>query len=112
MARRGGGLFSGLKDSTQRNRNMILYVLLLVSLFGALGGWLSLPDRVTMMGTTEGVEPIYLPKLAAIGINLGVSGGFSLLFWWRPRELAYLTCALIGIFMTYFIMPANLGYFA
>ncbi len=111
MAQRGG-LFSGLKDGAQRNRNMILYLLLLAALFGAMGGWLSLPDQVTMLGVTEGVEPRYLPKLAAIGINLGISGGFSLLFWWKPRELAYLTCALIGIFMTYFIMPANLGYFA
>ena len=52
-----GGLFSGLKDGAQRNRNMILYLLLLAALFGAMGGWLSLPDQVTMLGVTEGVEP-------------------------------------------------------
>ena len=112
MAQRGVGLFSGLKDIAQRNRNMILYLLLLAALFGAVGGWLTLPDQVTMMGTVEGQEPLYLSKLTALGINLGISGGFSLLFWWKPRELAFLTSALIGIFMTYFIMPANLGYFA
>ena len=112
MSQRGGGLFSGLKDSAQRNRNMILYLLLLAALFGTAGGWLTLPDQVTMMGTVEGQEPLYLSKITALGINLGISGGFSLLFWWKPRELAFLTCALIGIFMTYFIMPANLGYFA
>ena len=112
MAQRGGGLFSGLKDSAQRNRNMILYLLLLAALFGTAGGWLTLPDQVTMMGTVEGQEPLYLSKITALGINLGISGGFSLLLWWKPRELAFLTCALIGIFMTYFIMPANLGYFA
>lgn len=110
MAQRG--LFSGMKGAAQRNRNMILYFLLLAAAFGALGGWLTLPDQVTMMGTTEGLEPMYLPKLTAIGINFGISVGFSLLFWWKPKELAFLTCALIGLFMTYFIMPANLGYFA
>ena len=112
MAQRGGGLFSGLNDSTQRKRNMMLNHKPLAALFGAAGGWLTLPDQVTMMGTVEGQEPLYLSKITALGINLGISGGFSLLFWWKPRELAFLTCALIGIFMTYFIMPANLGYFA
>ena len=69
MAQRGGGLFSGLKDSTQRNRNMILYLLLLAAHLGAAGSWLTLPDQVTMMGTVEGQKPLYLSRIIPLGIT-------------------------------------------
>lgn len=110
MAQRKQEWFAGLRDTIQRNRHMIFYGMVVVSLFGALAGWAMLPDEVTLFGATEGQVATYIPRNNAIFLNLGVSLAGSLLVWRRPRELWYLLVAAIGISMTYLILPLNLGY--
>jgi len=101
-------LLASWKARLQRNRNQITYVLLLLALFGALAGWALLPDLVALR-ISDGVKQGFVAKPTALLAHLGISGGFSLLFWLRPREIVFLVAALLGILLTYGSLLINLG---
>ena len=42
-------------------------------------------------------------------VHLGMTGGFSALFWRWPREIAYFVGAVISLLLVYNLLAANLG---
>ena len=99
--------FAALKDKTQQHRNSIVYTVMALALVGAMIGWGLLPDMVSM--NPDLPEPYFHPKERLLLVNVAMTSVFSGLFWWRPRELCYLFCSLVGLVMTGTLLYANLG---
>lgn len=99
--------FRGLKDTVEKQRNMIVYTIAVLGLVGAAVGWGLLPDLVSMAPGAE--DAIFRPKWQLVLLNLAMSLGFSGLFWRRPRELAYLFGAVFGVAMTFGLLYLNMG---
>ena len=101
--------FPKQKDILQKNRNMIVYTILVLALLGTVVGWGLLPDQVTMQSVQEGAEVIFRPKNTMLLIHLGMTTVFSGLFWKWPRELAYLFGAAVSLLLVYGLLAINLG---
>lgn len=96
-----------LKDKLQKNRNMVVYVILILALLGTAVGWGLLPDLVCMDPTVE--DAYFQPKERLLLIHLGMTTLFSGLFWKWPRELAYLVGAVVSLLLVFGLLYANLG---
>ena len=99
--------FKTWKDALEKNRNIVVYVLLLLGGLCALVSWGLLPDRVSIDPDIEGV--IYHPKWRIIAMHSGMLALFTFLFWRKPRELVYLTGCIIVLGLTLMMLYANLG---
>ena len=97
------------KDFLQKNRNAIVYLIVLLALLGSLIGWKLLPDQVSVQVASSGVDVIWRPKNVMLLIHLGMTGGFCALFWRWPREIAYFAGAIISLLLVYNLLAANLG---
>lgn len=97
-----------LKDSLAHSRSRTAYLLLLLAALGALLGWGLLPEQVALR-IDQGVLQGFVPKNTAILAHFGLSGGFTLLHWWKPRELVFLAAAGLGLLLTYGSLAINLG---
>lgn len=98
---------SGLKDKVQANRTMVVYVLLILAGVLALVGWVLLPDVVSMAPELE--DAAFHPKERLLALYFAMTALFSGLLWKWPRELAYLTAAILSILMPLGLLYANLG---
>lgn len=105
MARRER--FQGWKDALEKNRGMVVYILAVAGALCAAVAWGLLPDVVSVNPEIEGV--IYRSKGQTIGLHTGMLALFTFLFWRKPRELAYLTGAIISLGLTVLMLYANLG---
>jgi hypothetical protein len=108
MADKPRGGVEGFKDKLQANRNKILYVLVLLSLFFALAGWALLPDQVGLRydhGTLSNI----VEKNTALVAHLALGVGFGLMFWKWPREVVYLVGSVLGILLSAGVLVTNLG---
>lgn len=102
-------LFSGLRDWFKVHRSGVTYAVVLAALLGALAGWATLPDQVTMQGNPPaGVTPLYRPKNVMLLVHLAMTGAFTGLYWKWPRELAYVFGMGMGLFFTYALLIINL----
>ena len=101
--------FKSWKDTLERNRNIVVYVLVLLGGLCVLVGWGLLPDVVSIDPNIEDV--IYRPKWQLIAMHGGMMGLFAFLFWRKPRELVYLTGYVISLGLTLMMLYANLGVF-
>lgn len=108
MANQSRGGVEGFKDKLQANRNKILYVLAVISLFMALSGWALLPEQVGMR-YSKGVVSNYVEKNTAILAHLALSLGFAGMFWKWPREIVYLVGSILGILLSIGVLISNLG---
>ena len=106
MARRRERL-SHWKDWTQKNRTMVVYMVMLLALLATAMGWWMLPDQLTINPEIEGAY--VRPKEQLLLMHLGMTTVFSGLFWKWPRELAYLSGALISLGLTGLMLFSNLG---
>ncbi|MCI8870675.1 MAG: hypothetical protein HFF39_09080 [Lawsonibacter sp.] len=101
---RGKGPAERLKDSLRKNRNRLVYVLVLASGFLGLAGWAFLPEMVSIrMG-----QPPTAGKNTAVLADLAVSWGFCAAFWFRPREIVYFAAACLGVFLSAAVLVINL----
>lgn len=105
MARRER--FKSWKDALEKNRNMVLYVLILIGGMCLLTAWGLLPDVASIDPNIEGV--IYRPKWQLIAMHGGMMGVFAVLFWRKPRELVYLTGYIISLGLTLMLLYTNMG---
>ena len=105
MARRER--FQAWKDSLEKNRNLVVYTLAVVGALCAAVGWGLLPDQVSINPEVEDI--IYRTKGQTVGLHAGLLALFTLLFWRRPRQLAYLSGALVSLGLTVLMLYANLG---
>ena len=94
--------FREQKDFLQKNRNTIVYLIVLLALLGSLMGWRLLPDQVS-------VHVIRRPKNVMLLVHLGMTGAFCALFWRWPREIAYFVGAVISLLLVFNLLAANLG---
>lgn len=101
--------FREQKDFLQKNRNTIVYLIVLLALLGSLIGWKLLPDQVSVQVAGSGVDVIRRPKNVMLLVHLGMTGAFSALFWRRPREIAYFVGAVISLLLVFNLLAANLG---
>ena len=99
--------FKSWKDALEKNRNMVVYVLVMLGALCALVAWGLLPDVVSVNPEVEDI--IYRPKWQAIGLHSGMLALFTFLFWRKPRELVYLTGCIISLGLTLMMLYANLG---
>lgn len=99
----------GIKDTLQKNRNKIVYALVLITLFLALAEWALLPERVGLV-YSNGALSGFTDKNAAILAHIAIGVGFSGLFWKWPREITYLVGAVLGILLELGVLLTNLGY--
>lgn len=90
-------IIEGWKDSLQEKRASILYCFVVLTLMGALAGWALLPDVVKLTGAQTGMT---LEKTPLILSHLGLTGIFTALFAWRPREIVYFVAACLGLLLT------------
>lgn len=99
--------FPKQKDAVEKNKNMIAYALAAVGGLGCLIAWGLLPDQVAINPNME--NAVQHSKGWMVSFHLCIIALFLLLFWKRPREWAYLFCALFGVVMLYAMLYANLG---
>ena len=99
--------FRRQKDSTQRHRNIITYILVILGALGGVVGLGLLPDTVSI--NPDIPEMAARPKEAMVALHLAIIGVFAFLFWRRPREWAYLLGSIFGVVMLYLMLFANLG---
>ena len=99
--------FKSWKDTLEKNRNMVLYVLVLLGGLCLITAWGLLPDVASI--DTDIDEVIYHPKWQLIAMHGGMMGVFAILFWRKPRELVYLTGYIISLGLTLMMLYANLG---
>ena len=100
--------FSQLRDKLQAKRNTIAYVLLLLTLFGALAGMALLPDQVAMQYTQDGPAR-FADKDLVVASHLVMGCGFTGVFWKWPREPVWLVGAALSVFLAYFVLYINVG---
>ena len=108
MSRQDQDLMKKPKDWLQKNRNMLLYGILLLAFVGLVCGWKLLPDPVQMT-TAQGADRVLLDKNTALGAHFFISAGFGVVFWFRPREIVYFVAALLGLLLTYGVLYINVG---
>ncbi len=101
--------FREQKDFLQKNRNTIVYLIVLLALLGSLIGWKLLPEQVSVQVAGSGVDVIRRPKNVMLLVHLGMTGGFSALFWRWPREIAYFVGAIVSLLLVFNLLAANLG---
>lgn len=109
MAQQKRDLLQNQKDWLQKNRNMVLYGILLLSFLGLLCGWKLLPDPVQMTAAQEGEQAVTLSKNAALGAHFLLSAGFGAIYWFRPREIVYFLASILGLLLTYGVLYINVG---
>lgn len=109
MAQQKRDLLQNQKDWLQKNRNMLLYGILLLSFLGLLMGWKLLPDPVQMTVAQEGSENVTLSKDMAMGAHFLLSAGFGAAFWFRPREIVYFLASILGLLLTFGVLYLNVG---
>ena len=88
--------FREQKDFLQKNRNTIVYLIVLLALLGSLMGWRLLPDQVSV-------------QVAGSGVDVAMTEIFAALFWRWPREIAYFVGAVISLLLVFNLLAANLG---
>ena len=99
--------FKSWKDTLEKNRNMVLYVLVLLGGLCLITAWGLLPDVASIDPDID--EVIYHPKWQLIAMHGGMMGVFAILFWRKPRELVYLNGYIISLGLTLMMLYANLG---
>jgi len=99
--------FKSWKDTLEKNRNMVLYVLVLLGGLCLITAWGLLPDVASIDPDID--EVIYHHKWQLIAMHGGMMGVFAILFWRKPRELVYLTGYIISLGLTLMMLYANLG---
>ena len=99
--------FKSWKDGLEKNRNMVLYLFGTITVLCALVGWGLLPDMVSANPAVENM--IYRPKAFMLALHSGLIGFFAFMVWWRPRERAYLTGAIVCTALFLGMLYANLG---
>ena len=99
--------FKSWKDTLEKNRNMVLYVLVLLGGLCLITAWGLLPDVASIGPDID--EVIYHSKWQLIAMHGGMMGVFAILFWRKPRELVYLTGYIISLGLTLMMLYANLG---
>lgn len=98
------GLVERIKDSLQANRGRLTYALGLLGGCLGLAGWALLPDVVALQA--EHVPNV--AKNTALLAHLGLTWGFTALFWFRPREIVYFLAACLGVFLSAGALIINL----
>lgn len=96
-----------LKDKLQRNRNMLVYAIMVAALLAAVAGWGLLPDLASINPNIEGAY--YRPKGQLILMHFGMTSLFTGLFWKWPREQSFFAGAVISLGLTFLMLYANLG---
>ena len=96
-----------LKDKVQANKNMIVYIIMVLAAVGTIVGWGLLPDMVSMDPSME--DAYFQPKGRLLLIHLAMTGLFSGLLWKWPRELAYLTGAILSLLLIFVLLYSNMG---
>lgn len=93
------------KDALQKNRNIIVYAVLVLALLGTLAGWALLPQQVLLFPQAGGM----VARNTALGAHFGICALFAALFWRWPRELTYLAGAVLGLLLMVNVLAQNLG---
>ncbi len=99
--------FKSWKDALEKNRGMVLYVFGTIGALCALVGWGLLPDMVSANPAVE--DMVLRPKGFMIALHAGLLSFFTFMVWRRPRELAYLTGAILSVALFLMMLFANLG---
>ena len=99
--------FKTWKDALEKNRCMVVYVFGTITALCALVAWGMLPDLVTANPAAENMIP--RPKAFMIALHAGLIAFFTFMVWKKPRELAYLTGAIISTVLFLSMLSANLG---
>ena len=86
---------------------MVVYVFGTITALCALVAWGMLPDLVTANPAAENMIP--RPKAFMIALHAGLIAFFTFMVWKKPRELAYLTGAIISTVLFLSMLSANLG---
>ena len=81
----------------------------MLAFLGMVVGWNLLPDQVTLLGQVAGESVYRMPKLRALGLNFGLTAVMCALFWKWPREPICLLGVVVGVVLTFLILPLNLG---
>ena len=99
--------FKSWKDSLEKNRGMVAYVFGTIGILCSLVGWGLLPDMVSANPAVENM--VLRPKGFMIALHAGMLAFFTFMAWRKPRELAYLTGAIISVALFLMMLSANLG---
>lgn len=99
--------FKSWKDALEKNRGMVLYVFGTAGVLCTLVGWGLLPDMVSANPAAENM--VLRPKTFMIALHAGLIAFFTFMLWRKPRELAYLTGAIISTVLFLSMLYANLG---
>lgn len=97
------------KNFLQRNRNVIVYGVMILALLGTLAGWRLLPGQVNIWAPSAQVEAVLRPKNTTLLLHFGMVSLFAALFWKWPRELAYLLGLGLSLMLMYTLLINNLG---
>jgi len=99
--------FKSWKDALEKNRSMVVYVFGTIGVLCAVVGWGLLPDMVSANPAAENMVP--RPKAFMIALHTGMLAFFTFMTWRRPRELAYLTGAILSTALFLMLLYTNLG---
>lgn len=99
--------FQSWKDALEKNRGMVLYTFGTIGILCSLVAWGLLPDMVCANPASE--NAVLRPKGFMIALHAGMLAFFTFMVWRRPRELAYLTGAILSTALFLMMLSANLG---
>jgi len=99
--------FKSWKDALEKNRGMVVYIFGAIGILCAVVGWGLLPDTVSANPAVENMVP--RPKAFMIALHAGMLAFFTFMTWRRPRELAYLTGAILSTALFLMLLYTNLG---
>lgn len=99
--------FKSWKDGLEKNRGIVVYIFGAVTLLCTLVGWGLLPDMVSANPAVENM--VLRPKAFMLALHAGLIAFFTFMVWRKPRELAYLTGAIVSTALFLGMLYSNLG---
>ena len=99
--------FKSWKDALEKNRWVAVYVFASVGILCSLVAWGLLPDMVSANPALE--DAVLRPKAFMIALHDGMIAFFTFMVWRKPRDLAYLTGAVLSAVLFLMMLSANLG---
>ena len=99
--------FKTWKDALEKNRWIVVYIFGAIGALCTLVGWGLLPDMVSANPAVE--DMVLRPKGFMLALHAGMIAFFTFMVWRKPRELAYLTGAILSVVLFLMMLFANLG---